>query len=110
MQYVIELLSSYDISIAYYFCPHLPKEIERNPCQCRKPMPGMLLQAAYELHIDLRSSIMIGDRLSDIQAAAAAGVPRRFLVGESSYSVQDARNIVTSRFDSLMDCVNKIQL
>ncbi len=42
-------------------------------CQCRKPLPGMLLEAAAEIDIDLSASIMVGDRASDIEAGAAAG-------------------------------------
>jgi D-glycero-D-manno-heptose 1,7-bisphosphate phosphatase len=59
-----------------YVCPHHPEaEIDsyRQQCFCRKPQPGLLLQAAEELHIDLSQSWMIGDRVSDLQAGAAAG-------------------------------------
>jgi D-glycero-D-manno-heptose 1,7-bisphosphate phosphatase len=42
-------------------------------CDCRKPLPGMLLEAAAEIDIDLSASVMVGDRASDIQAGAAAG-------------------------------------
>lgn len=54
---------------AWYFCPHLP---EAN-CACRKPKPGMLLSAAADWNIDLPASVMIGDALSDVEAAHAAG-------------------------------------
>lgn len=50
-------------------------------CVCRKPKPGMLLEAARELDIDLRQSFMVGDRFSDVEAGAAAGC-RTILVGE----------------------------
>jgi len=55
---------------AVYYCPHL-KSAE---CSCRKPKPGMLLQAAAEHEIDLTRSFFIGDTPTDAQAAAAAGV------------------------------------
>ena len=42
-------------------------------CSCRKPRPGMLLEAASELGIDLRRSYMVGDRWSDVEAGHAAG-------------------------------------
>ncbi len=42
-------------------------------CSCRKPMPGMILEAARDLNIDLASSYMLGDRFSDVQAGQAAG-------------------------------------
>lgn len=59
----------------WYYCPHHPSG---NPpynrqCDCRKPLPGMLLQAARELDIDLSSSWMVGDKLADIEAGQAAG-------------------------------------
>ena len=53
-----------------YYCPHDRDE----GCQCRKPRPGMILQAARDLKIDLGSSFMIGDSDSDIEAATNAGV------------------------------------
>ena len=56
---------------AWYYCPHLP-EIT-GPCECRKPEPGLLLQAARDLELDLANSWMIGDRVRDVQAGIAAG-------------------------------------
>lgn len=56
---------------AWYHCPHLP-EIT-GPCQCRKPLPGMLLRAARELDIDLKASWMLGDSTRDVAAGLAAG-------------------------------------
>ena len=63
---------------AFYFCPH-HKEFTGDCC-CRKPEPGMLLQAAKALNIDLAASIMIGDRISDLRAGRAAGCARSVLV------------------------------
>ena len=60
----------------YYHCPHHPTEGQpphRVDCPCRKPRPGMLLQAARDLCLDLRKSYLVGDKLSDLQAGAAAG-------------------------------------
>lgn len=54
---------------AAYYCPHAPDE----GCSCRKPQPGLLLDAAREHGIDLRRSIMIGNSESDIGAGKAAG-------------------------------------
>ncbi len=59
-----------------YICPHAPWE----NCACRKPQPGMLLQAAEEHGLDLSNSWMIGDALSDLEAAARAGVVNRIMV------------------------------
>jgi D-glycero-D-manno-heptose 1,7-bisphosphate phosphatase len=55
---------------AIYFCPHRPDE----DCSCRKPKPGLLLQAAADLGIDCAASLLIGDAATDVQAALAAGV------------------------------------
>jgi D-glycero-D-manno-heptose 1,7-bisphosphate phosphatase len=60
---------------ATYCCPHSPED----DCECRKPKPGMLHRAARELDLDLSRSFMIGDRLSDCQAAQAAGCQPIFL-------------------------------
>lgn len=65
---------------AIYYCPHHPDkgfqgEIPefKIECDCRKPKPGMLLQAAKEYNIDLSNSWMVGDSHSDIEAGKAAG-------------------------------------
>lgn len=50
-----------------YYCPHKPED----NCHCRKPKPGLLLQAATEHSIDLSQSIMIGDSFKDIAAGRA---------------------------------------
>jgi D-glycero-D-manno-heptose 1,7-bisphosphate phosphatase len=57
-------------------CFHHPKATVpelRQTCKCRKPAPGMLLDAAAELDVDLRASWMIGDTDGDVAAGAAAG-------------------------------------
>jgi D-glycero-D-manno-heptose 1,7-bisphosphate phosphatase len=48
-------------------------------CDCRKPKPGMLLDAARELDIDLKGSFMVGDRASDVEAGEAAGCRTVFI-------------------------------
>jgi D-glycero-D-manno-heptose 1,7-bisphosphate phosphatase len=52
-----------------YMCPHHPQE----NCDCRKPAPGMVLQAARELHLDLSQSFLVGDAITDMEAAHAVG-------------------------------------
>lgn len=56
---------------AVYFCPHHPDF--SGPCACRKPGTALYLQAAEELGLDLARSIWIGDRVSDVAAAATLG-------------------------------------
>lgn len=65
---------------AIYHCPHLPQD----NCACRKPAPGMILQAAREHNLDLSSSYIIGDKLSDIEAGQRANVGQQILVGPSA--------------------------
>lgn len=70
--------------LATYYCPHHPDAGiggYRQACTCRKPEPGMIVRAADELGLDLAQSILIGDQPSDMQAAAAAGIGRRWLLG-----------------------------
>ncbi|MCW9034144.1 MAG: HAD family hydrolase [Rhodospirillales bacterium] len=56
-------------------CPHLNED----NCSCRKPKPGMILQAAQKYRIDLTKSIVVGDRWRDIDAADAAGCVSYFI-------------------------------
>lgn len=59
-----------------YACPHHPNatlDAYRLDCECRKPQPGLLLQAADELALDLNASVMVGDRLTDVTAGSLAG-------------------------------------
>jgi lipopolysaccharide heptosyltransferase II len=53
------------------FCPHHPEHGE--PCDCRKPSPGMLRRAAHRFNLDLTRSVMVGDTDSDLQAGRRAG-------------------------------------
>jgi D-glycero-D-manno-heptose 1,7-bisphosphate phosphatase len=75
--HLADLLHGYGARIdAFHFCPHHPEgEVPeyRLTCECRKPSPGMLVRAAAELRIDLGASWMIGDRVTDLEAGAAAG-------------------------------------
>jgi len=60
----------------FYYCPHdaaAPLEAYRRECECRKPKPGMALQAADELDIDLARSFVVGDRWSDVAVAGHVG-------------------------------------
>jgi D-glycero-D-manno-heptose 1,7-bisphosphate phosphatase len=59
------------------------------PCECRKPKPGLLLQAARDLGIDLSGSAMIGDSECDRQAGRAAGV-RCFILGDTGIGLLEA--------------------
>ncbi len=55
---------------ASYICPHHPHD----GCDCRKPAPGLIRQASRELGLDLSASWLVGDAVTDLQAAAATGM------------------------------------
>jgi len=67
-------------------CPHHPN----NGCNCRKPSPGMILQAARDLDLDLGNSWLVGDALTDLEAAKNAGI-RGILVRTGRGAEQEAR-------------------
>lgn len=52
-----------------YYCPHRPED----GCSCRKPKPGLLLQAAKDFSIDLKTSYLVGDKVSDMETGHRAG-------------------------------------
>ena len=62
---------------AIYYCPHHPDHPYKgvSDCNCRKPKPGMILQAIKDFDVDIKNSFMIGDRLSDIKIGIASNVP-----------------------------------
>lgn len=68
----------------FYYCPHHPAEGRapyRTVCGCRKPAPGLLLQAMADWPVRRDGSFLIGDRQTDLQAAQAAGVPGHLFPG-----------------------------
>lgn len=71
------------VPLDYIFCPHHPNGVVEKytvNCNCRKPRPGMLTLAQQKYNVNMKNSILIGDKLSDIQAARSAGVGRSYLV------------------------------
>ena len=85
-----------------YMCPHTPED----GCFCRKPKPGLLLQAAKDLSLDLQRAWIIGDAWSDVQAGQAAGVRQAILLktgrGEKQLSQSHPNNITNHLiFDNL---------
>lgn len=84
MHQMLEALAQQDARIdAVYFSPFHPEHgigLYRQQTDCRKPGPGMLTRAAAEHDLDLSSSVMVGDRCSDMLAGAAAGLSKLFLL------------------------------
>jgi D,D-heptose 1,7-bisphosphate phosphatase len=75
----------------HYYCPHSPDaavERYRVSCECRKPQPGMALQAARDLDIDLARSVVIGDRWRDLAVASAVGA--RGILVRTGYGATEA--------------------
>ena len=93
---------------AFYFCPH-HKDFS-GECSCRKPHPGMLLQAAQAFDIDLENSAMIGDRMSDLRAGIAAGCSKCVLVktGYGENEIDKALDAHCPITENLLDAVNTI--
>jgi D-glycero-D-manno-heptose 1,7-bisphosphate phosphatase len=70
-----EVLTSRIPVDAVLFCPH----DDADQCQCRKPAPGLLLEAARRWNLDLEASVMIGDRWRDVEAGRRAGCSTVFV-------------------------------
>lgn len=93
-----------------YHCPHHPQAVRpeyRRACDCRKPAPGLLLAAAQALDLDLSRSLLFGDKASDIEAGAAAGVRHLVLLGTDGRAAPPAELApqATARFASLAEAV-----
>lgn len=100
---------------AIYYCRHHPEGTNREyavDCDCRKPKPGLLLQAAREMDIDLSASYMVGDGLTDMQAGRNAGC-KTILVGRKKCDLCHVMEDMDVRPDlivgSLMEAVGKMQ-
>jgi len=99
-----------------YHCPHHPTDAIgafRIRCDCRKPRPGMLLQAARELSLDLGQSILFGDTCEDLLAAQTAGIAHRVLLGKDGRVPPRGDcgpGLATARFTSLHGAVASLEL
>lgn len=82
--------------LGVYHCPHHPEGIQKNwaiSCHCRKPMPGLIMQAALDHGISLRDSIMVGDRWIDIEAGRAAGVGSCYLMSQTDKEASSLEDV-----------------
>jgi len=78
---------------AIFFCPHAPEA----GCACRKPRPGLLVDLASRLGIDMLGIPFVGDSLRDIQAALAVGAsPVLVLTGKGQMTINRQPNLRTS--------------
>lgn len=98
----------------FYWCSHHPEYGSREECDCRKPMPGMLLKGIQDFNVDVSRSFMIGDKLSDAEAGYNSGMrsvllaPNHFS-GENDFSLlQNPHlfpNFVAYNFSEVCDLV-----
>ena len=82
-----------------FYCPHHPDK----GCECRKPAPGMFLNAIEKYNIDIDKSWMIGDKESDITASSLAGIENNIIVSNKDIDssakhtakcIEDLKNII----------------
>lgn len=95
----------------FYFCPHHPDgKVEKYSvlCACRKPMPGLLIQAAADFDIDLENSWMIGDILNDVEAGNRAGC-RSVLINNGNETEWDTNHEVRKPFHVVNDMSQAVQ-
>ena len=101
-----------------YFCPHHPEQHDDVPdhakkyrveCRCRKPNPGMLLDAARKHSIDLEKSFMIGDKTSDVMAGRNAGTMT--IIVKTGHAGLDKKHDVKAdhECDTLLDAAKLIR-
>jgi D-glycero-D-manno-heptose 1,7-bisphosphate phosphatase len=91
------------------YCPHTPSD----GCACRKPKPGMILEAAAKHSVDLETAVMIGDSTKDIRCGISAGVGKTVLVrtgnGEKALAELESAGIVPDHVaDDLMGAASWI--
>jgi D-glycero-D-manno-heptose 1,7-bisphosphate phosphatase len=65
-----------------FYCPHMPD----GGCGCRKPQPGLIVQARDKYHIDLTAAVMVGDSARDIECGHSAGCGKTVLVKTGNYT------------------------
>jgi D-glycero-D-manno-heptose 1,7-bisphosphate phosphatase len=85
-----------------FYCPHLSD----SNCNCRKPKPGMLLEAKFKHDIDMQNSWLIGDKENDIIAANNSGITNTILV-KSGHKINEKDSIAKYVLDSI-DQINKV--
>ncbi len=87
---------------AVYYCPHHPTA----GCTCRKPLPGMLHQAAQDLNLDLSASFFVGDALTDLEAARAAEATGILVL--TGRGADEATKLVGSEFEKAL-CLSDLE-
>lgn len=94
-----------------YYCPHHAEKgigEYKLDCDCRKPKAGMLLNAIKDLDIDVTDSILVGDKVSDIQAGIAAGVKYKYLVKTGKEITKEGEKLADAVFEDLASLVEQL--
>ena len=87
----------------FFICPHEPED----NCECRKPKPGLLLQAARHFNVDPTEMLVIGDSMRDIVAAKACGAAAILVkTGKGVETLKQAENIDVPVYANLAEAVD----
>lgn len=103
------------IADGYYYCPHHPQAVleeYKAECSCRKPQPGLILKAVSDfsqigIEIDIKNSLTVGNRRSDLLAGINAGTRKNILIGSDE---PDAADIASAHFNGLYDLSDSEQV
>lgn len=99
---------------AVYFSPYHPEHgigDYKRESECRKPGPGMFLQATREFEVDLARSVLVGDKISDIEAGLAAGVASNLLFTPAvGKQYEESQGQATAVITSLRDAIGYLAL
>lgn len=105
--WMAEQFEAHGIRIAnVYFCPYHPVHgigEYKQDAFCRKPNPGMILQAMREFQLDLASSVIIGDKESDIEAGLRAGIGTTILIRDCEASSTTAATFTVRHVEEVAE-------
>jgi D-glycero-D-manno-heptose 1,7-bisphosphate phosphatase len=100
---MVAILTENDVAIdGAYYCMHAPDV----GCLCRKPRPGLVMEAARELDLDVENSVMVGDKISDVETGLAAGCARAILLAARAPDVAPC-HYVAATWDDIVRIVTK---
>jgi D-glycero-D-manno-heptose 1,7-bisphosphate phosphatase len=99
-KYIQKEFNKKQIYIKFFYCPHHINAVlatYKKNCFFRKPNPGMILKASKLYNINLKKSILIGDKISDIKAGLRSGINKNFLLK----NIRLKKNKFFKRYDNL---------
>ena len=101
-KWMIDFLSTKKVEILdVFYCPHTPDD----NCTCRKPLPGMFLDAREKFDIEMDRSWSVGDKETDIQAAKSSGIKNTILV-RSGHAINEKNSEATYILESIYDVMD----